>query len=86
MAYKQAKGQLRGHLESLGWTMRSPTPKIPHATAPDDGNRYSDSVRVWFKPQALYVGFTGSLGDARSVHLDIRETSIDRIMYAVNTF
>lgn len=89
MTYRQAKSQLWRHLESLGWAMSSPTLKVPHAT--DLSSDRHSPLRVWFKSQALYVGFTSSLGDARSLHLDIRETSIDRIMhaivmYAVDTF
>lgn len=55
------------------WTLRRDL-KVPHATS-EDG-----STRLWFKPQAVYAGPATTLGDARSLHLDPRTTSTQKLV------
>lgn len=74
--FKAAKAALLQHLDKEGWTVKSHL-KVPHATDP-----YKDH-RLYFKSQAVYLGgaHTGaSLGDARSLHIDIRDVTPEEFM------
>ena len=66
--YAQAHRDLQDHMESTDeWEVHLMSKhgykvlKVPYAQ-----HRYSD-VRVWFKKQALYIGQTSILNDARSL-------------------
>ncbi len=74
--YKEAKAGIWHILEETGWHMSNPFLKVPHATDPDTG------LRVWFKPQAIYFGWTTKLNDARSLsgELDIRDFSAHEVV------
>lgn len=69
--FAQAKEALISHLRSQGWAWSGPL-KVPHLTS----HIGRDQVRLWFKPQAIYIGVnTNNMGDARSLHVDARELS-----------
>ena len=79
--YKQSQDLFYGSLMALGWRVSSPYLKVRWAE--------SQGVRLWFKPQAIYIGPAGSgarLGDARSAtydfinnrHVDLRLLSVDQ--------
>jgi hypothetical protein len=79
--FKQAQEEIMRALEDAGWEvkrhLRGKPLKVPHATA-DDGRR------VWFKSQAVYLGHeNGGLGDARSLHVDIREETPESFLKTV---
>jgi len=68
--FQAAKNAVMAYLEGQGWRV-SGALKVPHATSPDG------VVRLWFKPQAVWAsvdqqGRSHTLGEARSVHSDIR--------------
>lgn len=65
MTYKEAKGLLWDACKADGWTMSSPTLKVPHATS-------STGVRLWFRPQAIWYGPAGTMHDALSTWVDVR--------------
>lgn len=68
MTFKQATAMHLNNLRVYGWTVRDGL-KIPHATAPDG------SVRIWFKPQAVYASAGSDFGGARSLHADMRNVT-----------
>jgi len=68
--FQAAKNAVMANPEGQGWRV-SGALKVPHATSPDG------VVRLWFKPQAVWAsvdqqGRSHTLGEARSVHSDIR--------------
>lgn len=68
--YAQAGTRIRATLSVCGWTIADDGRKVPHATSPD-GN-----VRLWFKSQAVYYTHRiHKMGEARSLHLEIRDLS-----------
>ena len=69
MTYPQARIALFSHLISLGWTVKASL-KVPHASPPDG------SYKVWFKPQAVYLG-------EHSTFLDIRALSPEAFVLRV---
>lgn len=73
--YKAARNRLLVDLVMKGWKA-VPGLKVPHATSPDGGFRF------WFKPQAVWfsAGNHHTLGDARSIHEDIRGLSVDQLL------
>ena len=68
--FMAARAELLAHLRAIGWAVSGPL-KVPHATSPDG------STRLWFKTQAVYLstGNSHTLGDARSLWVDIRKVS-----------
>jgi len=68
--FAKAREELIAHLRATGWAISGPL-KVPHATSPDG------VTRLWFKPQAVYfsTGNSHTLGDARSLWVDIRKVS-----------
>ena len=65
--YKQTHADFMKYLESQGWTVNRNL-KIPKATAP------GEALRLWFKPQAIYLGRSNNFGDARTLtYLDYRD-------------
>lgn len=77
-SFQEARSKVWEFFDKEGWQTSSPTLKVPHITSPD-GN-----TRLWFKPQAVYftVG-KHNMGDARSLHMDIRDDSPEQIMKAL---
>jgi len=82
ITFKAARAAALDYLAAGGWTVKRGL-KVPHATAP------GGDVRLWFKPQAVYlsIGDRHRLGDARSLHVDIRrmtpaELAVDAIAVA----
>jgi len=73
--FKAAKAAIMDHLDKEGWTVVRRL-KVPHATDMHKDNR------LWFKSQAVYLGGGKSprLGDARSLHIDIRDVSPEQFM------
>lgn len=73
--FEKARAEVWGFFDKEGWQTSNPGLKVPHITSPD-GN-----TRLWFKPQAVYytVG-KHDLGSARSLHIDIRDSSPEQIM------
>ena len=73
--FSAARAELLAYLRAHGWDVKTSGPsgplKTPHATSP------SGSLRLWFKPQAVYftTGRHHELGGARSLWVDIREVS-----------
>lgn len=67
MTFKAAQSAHLAALAALGWTV-NPNLKVPHATR-------ADGLRLWFKPQAVYVSTGRDLGAARSLHCDPRATA-----------
>lgn len=59
-------------LAGLGWTVNASL-KVPHATR-------GDGLRLWFKPQAVYVSTGTNLGDARSLHCDPRTITTEALV------
>jgi|APSaa5957512493_1039668.scaffolds.fasta_scaffold26515_2 hypothetical protein len=77
--FKQSQDLFYGVLLALGWRVSSPYLKIRWAE--------SQGVRLWFKPQAIYIGESGGrLGNARSAtydfindrHIDLRSLPVDQ--------
>lgn len=68
--FQAAKAAVLSYLQREGWDVK-PHLKVPHATAPDG------ELRLWFKSQAVYYswGNKHTLGDARSLHTDIRDVT-----------
>lgn len=66
--FQAAKTAVLDYLQKQGWKV-NPHLKVPHATSPDG------ELRLWFKAQAIYYswGDKHTLGDARSLHTDIRD-------------
>lgn len=71
--FEQARKSLFEYLASKRWRLKTDL-KVPHATSPDE------RIRVWFKPQAVYMGSTDSpayympeFKHARSLWIDIRD-------------
>lgn len=66
--FQAAKAAILAYLQQQGWKV-NPHLKVPHATSPDG------ELRLWFKAQAVYYswGDKHTLGDARSLHSDIRD-------------
>lgn len=73
--FQAAKAALLDHLRKEGWTVVSNL-KVPHATDPHK------DTRLWFKAQAVYIGggVSPRLGDARSLHTDIRDMTPEQFM------
>lgn len=71
--FKQASQQLMVGLQQAGWSV-SPQLKIPHATSPDG------KVRIWFKPQALWVSPGTDFKHARSMHVDMKRVDVPGII------
>ena len=73
--FSAARAELLAYLRTHGWDVKTSGPsgplKTPHATSP------SGSLRLWFKPQAVYftTGGRHAMGGARSLWIDIREVS-----------
>ncbi len=78
--FKAAQIRILTQLVALGWKM-VPALKVPHATSPDG------RTRLWFKSQAVYysVGDKHNLGDARSLHADIRESKSNDLIFLATT-
>ena len=78
--YRQAQDALLDHLEREGWKVARHL-KVPHATSRGYGH---EVVRIWFKPQALWhsCGEGGSLSNARSLWIDVREASPAEVVAA----
>lgn len=78
--YGKATSRLLNELGSLGWATNANL-KIPHATSP------GQDVRVWFKPQAIYValGYRGQFdfGQARTLWIDRRGASAEQVIGAI---
>jgi hypothetical protein len=80
--FAQAKARVMNHLEAQGWRVARDL-KVPHATSPDG------AIRVWFKPQALYLsvvhgrGLSHTLGMARSLWIDPRGVDAAKVEAAV---
>lgn len=74
--FAAAKAALLDHLERAGWTV-SRHLKVPHATH----GWGRSSVRIWFKPQALYYscGEGTTLNMARSLWVDVRDETPEAI-------
>lgn len=65
--FKAAHDRIFAELGQAGWTLSSTYLKVRHATSPDG------RVRVWFKPQALWVSEgKHTVGEARSMHVEAR--------------
>ena len=75
--FAAARAALLDHLEREGWRVARGL-KVPHATSRGWGR---DVVRIWFKPQAVYwsCGEGGSVGQARSLWIDIRDASPEAV-------
>lgn len=76
--FRIARSELMEYLERSGWTV-SKNLKVPHATSPDR------TKRIWFKPAAVYLsesypGGSHTLGNARSMWIDIRKVSPERVV------
>lgn len=74
--FQAAKAAILQHLDKKGWTVKARL-KVPHATDPHKG------YRLYFKSQAVYLGGAhpgASLGDARSLHTDIRDVTPEQFM------
>lgn len=69
-----ARNAIFSVLGQNGWQLSDPILKVPHATAPDG------SIRLWFKPQAVWMGESTKLGDAHSLFVDIRDLSTDQFI------
>ena len=73
--FAEAREDIMSGLAADGWEMKRDL-KVPHATSPDPARTYrsNERWRLWFKPQAVYLGRGDqSLAEARSLHLpDIR--------------
>lgn len=68
--FQEARAEIIEHLKKEHWTVKEGL-KIPHATSPNG------EIRVWFKPQAVYVSYANRVTDhqlnyARSLWFDIR--------------
>jgi hypothetical protein len=77
--FKAARAALLDHLEKEGWTVKKHL-KVPHAT-----DHWKEN-RLYFKAQAVYLGGGhpgASLGDARSLHIDIRDVTPEQFMQHV---
>lgn len=75
MTYSAARAIHLATLARLGWTVAAHL-KVPHATR-------NDGLRLWFKPQAVYVSRGTTLGEARSLHSDPRtESTASLILWA----
>jgi hypothetical protein len=72
--HRQARERLWDEVKAAGWEMSDPHLKTPHATFP---GLCADRPRLWFKPQSVWVsrGLPATLGRARSLWLDPRETT-----------
>ena len=58
--YKESADDIWHALQRAGWTLSSPTLKVPHATSPNGW------LRLWFKPQTVHASTSGSMsGTAR---------------------
>jgi hypothetical protein len=85
--FKVAQSNLLESLTLRGWDVRTTAStgkilKTPYAIHP--GKKY----RLWFKTQAVYfsVGETGTLNEARSIHLDIRTCTVDDLIKQAEYF
>ncbi len=78
--FKAAQTRILTQLVALGWKT-VPALKVSHATSPDG------QTRLWFKPQAVYysTGPKHNLGDARSLHADIRESKSNDLIFLATT-
>ncbi len=95
--FAAARKVLLEGLAALGWSISSPSLKVPHATSP------GGTLRLWFKPQAVYYTSTRdtntfqvegtridstlmrhTLGEARciSYDLDIRDPDVTAVSLA----
>lgn len=71
--FAKAREAIWAHLKAEGWTMSNPMLKVTHATN-------ARGFRLWFKAQAVYYSQGTTLGDARSIHVDIRALDIPAFM------
>lgn len=72
MTFKAAQTMHLTALAALGWTVAANL-KVPHATR-------ADGLRLWFKPQAIYVSTGRDLGAARSLHCDPRTVTTSALV------
>ena len=77
--YVQARDEILKYLGANRWKLSNLKLKIPHATSPY-GN-----LRLWFRKQAIYYSVGGgrtphSLGDASSLHVDIRNLTPEQFV------
>jgi len=75
-----ARAEMLAFLRSEGWKVKSDL-KFPHAISPNG------RVHLYFKPQAVYIGEgISSMGDTRSMWIDIRDVDGPTFMRAVEEF
>jgi len=79
--YAEAKKRILSELKGLGWVLSDVTLKVPHATW-GYGN---GQVRLYFKPQALYLceGRGAGLAHSRSLVTDYRGVVGERVAQMV---
>lgn len=70
--FAAAKSRILSELKELGWTIASHL-KVPYAVSPYV-LPYGETIKVWFKPQALYSG-GHSLKDSHSLCSDYRDVT-----------
>lgn len=69
--YAQARLRLMAECYRAGWA----APSLPLKTPWRESIAHGRTFRVWFKPQAVHLGLSHKLGEALSLHRDIRGLS-----------
>ena len=79
--YRQALDALFDAFKGYGWKVSAPNLKVRWVQKP------RENFRVWFKPQAVYYGWTSNLGSARSVHIpNIKSATVKQMLGHINYY
>lgn len=75
--YRESSDILFDYLARKGWTVSASNLKVRYATS-------SEGWRLWFRPQAIWIGRGSDMGAARSLWVDQREVDGPTLITKVN--